>query len=78
LKCQSIRHWTAASSIADFARSAVVWFAKAQLTVITRTLFRPDRLITFSWHAGDVPRGIIDDIIEDLGLTRDEFYRRTS
>jgi len=40
--------------------------------------FRPDRLITFSWHTGDVPRGIIDDVVEDLGLTRDEFYRRTS
>ena len=24
--------------------------------------------------SGDVPRGIIADIIEDLGLTRDEFY----
>ena len=21
--------------------------------------FRPDRLITFAWHTGDVPRGII-------------------
>ena len=36
--------------------------------------FRPDRIITFSWHPGDVPRGIIADIIEDLGITRDEFY----
>jgi len=36
--------------------------------------FRPDRLITFSWHPGDVPRGIIADIIEDLGISRDDFY----
>jgi predicted RNA binding protein YcfA (HicA-like mRNA interferase family) len=36
--------------------------------------FRADTLITFSWHAGDVPRGIIADIVEDLGITRDEFY----
>jgi predicted RNA binding protein YcfA (HicA-like mRNA interferase family) len=35
---------------------------------------QPDRLITFAWHPGDVPRGIIADIIEDLGITRDEFY----
>jgi predicted RNA binding protein YcfA (HicA-like mRNA interferase family) len=34
----------------------------------------PDRLITFSWHSGDMPRGIIEDIIEDLGISRDEFY----
>ena len=31
-------------------------------------------LITFAWHPGDVPRGIIADIIEDLGLTKEEFY----
>ncbi len=31
--------------------------------------FRPDRIITFSWHPGDVPRGIIADIIEDLGIS---------
>jgi predicted RNA binding protein YcfA (HicA-like mRNA interferase family) len=37
---------------------------------------RPDRLITFSWHPGDVPRGIIVDVADDLGLTRDEFYFR--
>lgn len=36
--------------------------------------FRPDRLITFSWHSGDVPRGIIADICDDLGMNRDEFY----
>jgi len=36
--------------------------------------FRPDRLITFSWHSGDVPSGIIADIVEDLGITRDEFH----
>ena len=38
--------------------------------------FRPDRLITFPWHQGDVPRGIIADIIEDLGISRDDFYFR--
>ena len=32
--------------------------------------FHADRLITFAWHSGDVPR----DIIEDLGLTRERFY----
>jgi predicted RNA binding protein YcfA (HicA-like mRNA interferase family) len=36
--------------------------------------FRSDRLITFAWHYGDVPRGIVADIVEDLGITRDEFY----
>ena len=36
--------------------------------------FHPDRLITFAWHSGDVPRGIIADICDDLGLTRDDFY----
>ncbi len=36
--------------------------------------FRPDRLITFAVHSGDVPRGIIEDIIEDLGITKDQFY----
>ena len=36
--------------------------------------FRPDRLITFAWHPGDVPRGIIADIVEDLGISRDDFY----
>ena len=34
----------------------------------------PHRLITFAWHTGDVPRGIIADIIEDLGLSKEEFY----
>ena len=29
---------------------------------------------TFAWHPGDVPRGIIADIIEDLGVSRDDFY----
>ncbi len=38
--------------------------------------FRPDRLITFAWHPGDVPRGIIADIIEDLGVSRDDFCFR--
>ena len=36
--------------------------------------FHADRLITYAWHSGDVPRGIIADIIEDLGLTREQFY----
>jgi predicted RNA binding protein YcfA (HicA-like mRNA interferase family) len=36
--------------------------------------FHPDLLITFAWHTGDVPRGIIADIIGDLGLTREQFY----
>ena len=36
--------------------------------------FQPDRLITFAWHAGDVPRGIVADICANLGLTRDQFY----
>ncbi len=36
--------------------------------------FQPDRLIIFAWHAADVQRGIIADIVEGLGITRDEFY----
>ncbi|HEV7798043.1 MAG TPA: type II toxin-antitoxin system HicA family toxin [Pyrinomonadaceae bacterium] len=36
--------------------------------------FRLDRLITYAYHVGDVPRGIIDDMIEDLGITREDFY----
>lgn len=36
--------------------------------------FQPDRLITFAWHPGDVPRGIIADIVSDLGISRDDFY----
>ena len=36
--------------------------------------FRPEMLITFAWHHGDVPRGIIADIVADLGISRDEFY----
>jgi predicted RNA binding protein YcfA (HicA-like mRNA interferase family) len=36
--------------------------------------FRPEQLITFSVHPGDVPRGIIADIIRDLGITSDQFY----
>ncbi len=36
--------------------------------------FRAERLITFAWHRGDVPRGIIADIIEDLGISRDDFH----
>ena len=38
--------------------------------------FQPHRLITFAWHPGDVPRGIIADIIEDLGISLDDFYFR--
>jgi predicted RNA binding protein YcfA (HicA-like mRNA interferase family) len=38
--------------------------------------FRPDRLITYAWHTGDVPRGIIADIINDLGISKDDFYNR--
>jgi len=38
--------------------------------------FRADRLITYAYHVGDVPRGIIDDIIKDLGITRDDFYSK--
>ena len=36
--------------------------------------FRPDRLITFAWHPGDVPRGIIADIVEGPGISRDNFW----
>ena len=36
--------------------------------------FRPEMLITFAWHTGDVPRGIIADVIADLGMTREDFY----
>jgi predicted RNA binding protein YcfA (HicA-like mRNA interferase family) len=36
--------------------------------------FHPDRLITFAYHVGDVSRGIIADIVEDLGTSRDDFY----
>jgi hypothetical protein len=31
-------------------------------------------LITFSWHPGDISRGVISDIIDDLGITKDDFY----
>ena len=36
--------------------------------------YRPDRLITFAWHSGDVPRGIVADVIEDRGMNRQDFY----
>lgn len=36
--------------------------------------FRPERIIPYAYHSGDVPRGIIHDIIEDLSLSRDDFY----
>ena len=38
--------------------------------------FRPERPITFAWHPGDVPRGVVADIVEDLGISRDDFYFR--
>ena len=53
------------------------WMFDVSHRVRLKTLyaaFRPDRLITFAWHPGDVPRGIIADIVEDLGLSRDDFY----
>ena len=34
----------------------------------------PDRLITFPAHRGDIPRGIIRDIVQDLGITMEEFF----
>lgn len=36
--------------------------------------FHPERIITFPVHPGDIPRGIIADIIEDLGITKEQFY----
>ncbi|MBM3327769.1 MAG: addiction module toxin, HicA family [Calditrichaeota bacterium] len=36
--------------------------------------YRPSQLITYSDHPGDVPRGVIEDIIEDLGFTKEQFY----
>jgi predicted RNA binding protein YcfA (HicA-like mRNA interferase family) len=36
--------------------------------------FHLDRLITFAYHPGDVPRGIIADVIEGLVISRDDFY----
>ena len=36
--------------------------------------FKPEQLITYSEHTGDIPRGIIEDIIKDLGLTKMQFY----
>jgi predicted RNA binding protein YcfA (HicA-like mRNA interferase family) len=36
--------------------------------------FHPDKLITFPVHPGDVPKGIVEDIIDDLGLTKDDFF----
>ena len=38
--------------------------------------FKPELLITYSEHPGDIPRGIIEDIIKDLGLTKEQFYDR--
>jgi hypothetical protein len=29
-------------------------------------------LITFAWHPGDVPRGILADIVYDLGISRED------
>lgn len=59
------------------ARSAAHSSAPQAAIGTTRIPFRPERLITFAWHTGDVPRGIIADITEDLGLTRDDFYFKT-
>jgi predicted RNA binding protein YcfA (HicA-like mRNA interferase family) len=36
--------------------------------------FYPDKLITFPDHGRDIPRGIIDDIVDDLGITREQFF----
>jgi predicted RNA binding protein YcfA (HicA-like mRNA interferase family) len=36
--------------------------------------FRSEQLVTFSAHSGDIPRGIIEDITKDLGLTKEQFY----
>ena len=36
--------------------------------------FNPERIITFPDHSGDVPKGIIADIIDDLVITREQFY----
>lgn len=36
--------------------------------------FKPGQILTYPDHGGDMPRGIIADIIEDLGLTKEEFY----
>ncbi len=36
--------------------------------------FQPEQLITFAEHTGDIPRGIVEEIIKDLGLTREQFY----
>jgi hypothetical protein len=33
-----------------------------------------ERRLHVAWHPGDVPRGIIADIVEDLGISRDDFY----
>lgn len=36
--------------------------------------FRPELLISFASHPGDVSRGVIEDIARDLGFTKDQFY----
>ena len=36
--------------------------------------FQPDKLITFADHGGDIPRGIIEDIIKDLGIPAEQFF----
>jgi predicted RNA binding protein YcfA (HicA-like mRNA interferase family) len=33
-----------------------------------------EQLITFSEHKGDVPRGIVEDVIKDLGITKEQFF----
>ena len=37
--------------------------------------FHPDRLVTFAWHAGDVPRGIVADNAVFIGLVPACFVR---
>jgi hypothetical protein len=68
------RPTTAANWSGGSGKSAANCSARRAATVHYSNPFRPDRLITFAWHPGDVPRGIIADIVEDLGITRDEFY----
>ena len=36
--------------------------------------YHPEQLITYAEHPGDIPRGIVEEIIKDLGLTKEQFY----
>jgi predicted RNA binding protein YcfA (HicA-like mRNA interferase family) len=36
--------------------------------------FKADRIITFPDHGSDIPKGIIADIIDDLGITKEHFF----